>query len=129
LESLRKCGESCEEGDTARIIYYYILPTTTPTTSPPSVPKMSDYGDEMDVDMEIDVPAADTSSTMLFTSDHASKGKRSSANLPVGAEDTLPWCVTTISSFLLLLLFPYTSPFGLGGGGADWGGIGICNSC
>jgi hypothetical protein len=46
--------------------------------------KMSDFEDEMDVD----VPAARDS--VIFSSD-ASKGKRSAANLPVEAEDTLPW--------------------------------------
>ncbi|KAI9838473.1 MAG: hypothetical protein M1837_002465 [Sclerophora amabilis] len=47
---------------------------------------MSDYEDEMDVD-----PAAGQDS-MLFNSDNtAVKGKRSAANLPVEAEDSLPW--------------------------------------
>lgn len=45
---------------------------------------MSDYEDEMDVD----APAADSS--IKFSGD-TSKGKRSAANLPVEAEDTLPW--------------------------------------
>ncbi|KAF2446448.1 P-loop containing nucleoside triphosphate hydrolase protein [Karstenula rhodostoma CBS 690.94] len=45
---------------------------------------MSDYEDEMDVD----APAADTS--IVFSGD-AKKGKRSAANLPVEAEDSLPW--------------------------------------
>jgi replication factor C subunit 3/5 len=45
---------------------------------------MSDFEDEMDVD----APAARDS--VIFSSD-ASKGKRSAANLPVEAEDTLPW--------------------------------------
>jgi replication factor C subunit 3/5 len=49
---------------------------------------MSDYEDEMDVD----APAPQKSA--LFSSDNTnSKGKRSAANLPVEAEDTLPWCV------------------------------------
>lgn len=47
---------------------------------------MSDYEDEMDVD----APAADTS--IVFSGD-AKKGKRSAANLPVEAEDSLPWQV------------------------------------
>ena len=51
---------------------------------------MSDFEDEMDVD----APLAKDS--VIFTSD-ASKGKRSTANLPVEAEDTLPWYVETIS--------------------------------
>jgi hypothetical protein len=46
--------------------------------------KMSDYEDEMDVD----APAADNS--ISFGGD-SKKGKRSAANLPVEAEDSLPW--------------------------------------
>ncbi|KAK0122474.1 hypothetical protein ONS95_010706 [Cadophora gregata] len=47
---------------------------------------MSDYGDDMD----IDAPVA--SDTVIFSSDNTnSKGKRSAANLPVEAEDSLPW--------------------------------------
>ena len=45
---------------------------------------MSDFEDEMDVD----VPA---SKDIVFSSDNTAKGKRSAANLPVEAEDTLPW--------------------------------------
>ncbi|KAF4469237.1 Replication factor C subunit 3 [Fusarium albosuccineum] len=45
---------------------------------------MSDYEDEMDVD----VPAP--SKDVTFSSE-ATKGKRSAANLPVEAEDSLPW--------------------------------------
>jgi replication factor C subunit 3/5 len=45
---------------------------------------MSDYEDEMDVD----APAADTA--IVFGGD-TKKGKRSAANLPVEAEDSLPW--------------------------------------
>jgi replication factor C subunit 3/5 len=49
---------------------------------------MSDFEDDMDVD----VPAGHDSIT--FSSDNANaKGKRSAANLPVEAEDTLPWYV------------------------------------
>jgi hypothetical protein len=47
---------------------------------------MSDFEDEMDVD----APVADSSVT--FGGD-PKKGKRSAANLPVEAEDSLPWCV------------------------------------
>ncbi len=48
---------------------------------------MSDYEDEMDVD-----DGAQPSKDLMFSSDrHANKGKRSAANLPVEAEDTLPW--------------------------------------
>lgn len=47
---------------------------------------MSDYEDDMDVD----APAAQD--TVMFNSDNtSSKGKRSAANLPVEAEDSLPW--------------------------------------
>jgi replication factor C subunit 3/5 len=47
---------------------------------------MSDYEDEMD----IDAPAV--KDTVMFSSDNTnSKGKRGAANLPVEAEDTLPW--------------------------------------
>ncbi|TVY22145.1 Replication factor C subunit [Lachnellula hyalina] len=47
---------------------------------------MSDYEDEMD----IDTPAANDA--ILFSSENInSKGKRSAANLPVEAEDSLPW--------------------------------------
>jgi replication factor C subunit 3/5 len=47
---------------------------------------MSDFEDDMD----IDAPAARDS--VLFSSDNTnSKGKRIIANLPVEAEDSLPW--------------------------------------
>ena len=47
---------------------------------------MSDFEDDMDVD----APAARDS--LLFSSDNTNtKGKRSAANLPVEAEDSLPW--------------------------------------
>ncbi|KAK3396865.1 P-loop containing nucleoside triphosphate hydrolase protein [Sordaria brevicollis] len=45
---------------------------------------MSDYEDEMD----IDVPA---SKDVMFAATNTAKGKRSAANLPVEAEDSLPW--------------------------------------
>ena len=48
---------------------------------------MSDYDDEMDVD----VPAT---RDVTFSADNTAKGKRSAANLPVEAEDSLPWCVS-----------------------------------
>ncbi|KFZ08967.1 hypothetical protein V501_05769 [Pseudogymnoascus sp. VKM F-4519 (FW-2642)] len=47
---------------------------------------MSDYEDGMDVDA---VDLEDNAVT--FSSKQASQGKRSAANLPVEAEDTLPW--------------------------------------
>jgi replication factor C subunit 3/5 len=46
---------------------------------------MSDFEDGMD----IDVPAP--SKDVTFSSDNTAKGKRSAANLPVEAEDSLPW--------------------------------------
>lgn len=45
---------------------------------------MLDYEDEMDVD----APVADTS--ISFGGDQK-KGKRTAANLPIEAEDSLPW--------------------------------------
>ena len=53
---------------------------------------MSDFEDEMDIDAP---PARDT---IQFNSDNTNaKGKRSAANLPVEAEDSLPWYVHTYS--------------------------------
>ena len=47
---------------------------------------MSDYEDEMDVD------APPVKESVVFSSDNTNtKGKRSAANLPVEAEDSLPW--------------------------------------
>ena len=47
---------------------------------------MSDYEDEMDVD------APPIKESIIFSSDNTNaKGKRSAANLPVEAEDNLPW--------------------------------------
>jgi len=46
---------------------------------------MSDYEDEMNVD----APAAQPD--IQFSSNKHEKGKRSAANLPVEAEDSLPW--------------------------------------
>ena len=49
---------------------------------------MSDFEDEMDVD------GPTTSNTITFSSNNTSaKGKRSAANLPIEAEDNLPWLV------------------------------------
>jgi len=48
---------------------------------------MSDYDDDMDFEPE--APANNAS--LMFSSDNTSKGKRSAANLPVEAEDSLPW--------------------------------------
>jgi replication factor C subunit 3/5 len=52
---------------------------------------MSDFEDEMDVDTV--APSKD----VIFSSDNTTKGKRSAANLPVEAEDSLPWSAFTIS--------------------------------
>jgi hypothetical protein len=47
---------------------------------------MSDYEDDMDVDASV------AQDSVMFSSDNTnSKGKRSAANLPVEAEDSLPW--------------------------------------
>lgn len=47
---------------------------------------MSDYEDDMEVDAPVD------KESILFSSDNTNaKGKRSAANLPVEAEDSLPW--------------------------------------
>jgi replication factor C subunit 3/5 len=46
---------------------------------------MSDFEDDMDVD---EAPVKDA---LMFNSDNTAKGKRSAANLPVEAEDSLPW--------------------------------------
>lgn len=47
---------------------------------------MSDYEDEMDVDAPL------IKDSITFNSDNTNaKGKRSAANLPVEAEDSLPW--------------------------------------
>jgi hypothetical protein len=48
--------------------------------------QMSDYEDEMDVDMPV------ATNDIKFSSDNVNtKGKRSAANLPIEAEDSLPW--------------------------------------
>jgi hypothetical protein len=48
---------------------------------------MSEFEDEMDIDVQ--PPSKD----IVFSSE-ATKGKRSAANLPVEAEDSLPWSVS-----------------------------------
>lgn len=51
---------------------------------------MSDFEDDMDVD--VDAPAAAARDEVTFSSNNVgNKGKRSAANLPVEAEDSLPW--------------------------------------
>lgn len=57
---------------------------------------MSDFEDEMDVD----APAV--ADSVIFSSE-TSKGKRSAANLPVEAEDTLPWYGDVFRHSLTLL--------------------------
>jgi len=55
---------------------------------PNRTPNMSDYED----DMELDGPPVQDAST--FSSDNTNvKGKRSAANLPVEAQDSLPWSI------------------------------------
>lgn len=47
---------------------------------------MSDYGDDMDVDVPV------SKNTVQFSSDNTSgKYKRTAADLPVEAQDNLPW--------------------------------------
>lgn len=46
---------------------------------------MSDFEDEMDIDVP---PSKDIT---FSSADTGAKGKRSAANLPVEAEDSLPW--------------------------------------
>ena len=49
--------------------------------------KMSDYDDD-----EMDVDAPPVKDSIMFNSNNTNtKGKRSAANLPVEAEDSLPW--------------------------------------
>ena len=58
---------------------------------------MSDYEDEMDVDG----PAAAAKDEVTFSAENTSaKGKRSAANLPVEAEDSLPWYCNYQSCYL-----------------------------
>ena len=51
---------------------------------------MSDFEDDMDID---DAPKKDD---ITFSAE--TKGKRSAANLPVEAEDSLPWSVRSLNS-------------------------------
>ena len=52
---------------------------------------MSDLEDEMDID------APPVEDKVQFNSDNTSvKGKRSAANLPVEAEDSLPWYTASL---------------------------------
>ena len=48
---------------------------------------MSDYDDEMDIDVQKN-PDSDI---QFSSSNTGNKGKRSAANLPVEIEDNLPW--------------------------------------
>jgi replication factor C subunit 3/5 len=56
---------------------------------------MSDFEDEMDIDVH---PSKD----ITFSSDNTAKGKRSAANLPVEAEDSLPWCKSHSGAIAML---------------------------
>lgn len=62
---------------------------------------MSDYEDEMDIDVPI-------SKDITFAAE-SSKGKRSAANLPVEAEDSLPWLAIHQS---LLFFLPFNAATG-----------------
>ena len=57
---------------------------------------MSDLGDD---DMDIDAPVRDDVQFSSYNAD--AKGKRSAANLPIEAEDSLPWCVISCLAFVL----------------------------
>lgn len=51
---------------------------------------MSDYDDDVDMD-------STAQTAMKFSSDNTNtKGKKIVADLPIGAEDNLPWYVTTL---------------------------------
>ncbi|KAJ9149792.1 Replication factor C subunit 3 [Pleurostoma richardsiae] len=49
---------------------------------------MSDFEDDMDIDAPVSSRAT---KDITFSSDDTAKGKRSAANLPIEAEDSLPW--------------------------------------
>lgn len=55
---------------------------------------MSDH----DEDIEMDAGTTAATDTIMFGGEHSggNKGKRSAANLPVEAEDSLPWYVEKI---------------------------------
>ncbi|KAK0810933.1 Subunit of heteropentameric Replication factor C (RF-C) [Friedmanniomyces endolithicus] len=75
---------------------------------------MSDYED--DIDME-DAPRA-TSEVLFSAANTDSKGKRSAANLPVEAEDTLPWDIlATINKFVDTNRLPHLLLYGPPGTG------------
>lgn len=48
---------------------------------------MSDFEDDVDMD----APPAEEETSIFSSNNASSKGKRSAANLPVEAEDSLPW--------------------------------------
>lgn len=48
---------------------------------------MSDFEDD---EMDVDAPAVQSAIT-FSSNEQSAKGKRSAANLPVEAEDSLPW--------------------------------------
>lgn len=58
---------------------------------------MSDYDDEMDVDAPKD---------LQFSSDNASGKKRTAADLPVEAQDNLPWYVDAVIVSAQMLIRP-----------------------
>lgn len=63
---------------------------------------MSDYEDEMDVDLD----GPSSKSAVQFNSDNTgSKGKRVVADLPVEAEDNLPWSVISSTRCVTLSYF------------------------
>lgn len=68
--------------------YWILSPTAllSPRAQLHTLYIMSDFEDEMDID------APPVNDSITFSSESANaKGKRSAANLPVEAEDSLPW--------------------------------------
>ena len=82
----RSCSVSLRATRPARLfaISFFFLTTTTQDiwVEYRSLHIMSDYEDEMDVD---------TSKDVQFSSDNAAGKKRTVADLPVEAQDNLPW--------------------------------------
>ena len=63
-----------------------------PSRPPAASSRMSDYEDEMDIDAV--APAAANDGGITFSAENTSalgKGKRIARDLPVEAEDSLPW--------------------------------------
>ncbi|RKU41455.1 hypothetical protein DL546_002496 [Coniochaeta pulveracea] len=61
-----------------------ITSSTSSSTTKARIGTMSDFEDEMDIDVPL-------TKDVKFSTGSGEKGKRSAANLPVEAEDSLPW--------------------------------------